>query len=187
MRSLGGTPLRRDSARHLVRSPRRSLRGAEHAFFGIAPVRAEVDPRTMVPSERAFLVKAVALAFGSFVSIGLALFSLDDVARTGYAALIENGRVALVVIGAIGLLATSAFHIRLPGSRLGLLIAYATGALVILGYLAAVLFVTVQAPVEEFRRGKVPTVTVGALLTVVVVLALGWGMRAIYRDRAPRI
>ena len=141
----------------------------------------------MVPSERAFLVKAVALAFGSFVSIGLALFSLDDVARTGYAALIENGRVALVVIGAIGLLATSAFHIRLPGSRLGLLIAYATGAIVILGYLAAVLFVTVQAPVEEFRRGKVPTVTVGALGTVVVVLALGWGMRAIYRDRAPRI
>lgn len=56
------------------------------------------------------------------------------------------------------------------------------GILAALVYLGSFLWLMLQLPAEDFRKGKVPTLLVGLALSAVVIALLAYLFRAIARD-----
>lgn len=129
--------------------------------------------------DRPTLLKLVAGLFGIFVAVGAALFRVEGHHFEGSVGLV---RVPLVVLGAVGLAATAAFHARLPASRPLLLATFGAGILAALAYLGGMLWLMLQAPAEEFRKGKLPTLVVGLALSGAALALLLILLRAIARD-----
>ncbi len=124
-------------------------------------------------------------AFGVFVSIGLALFLVDNSLPADWRRWVEPLRISMIALGLAGAVSTQAHSRGLAGVRHVVRASVVVGTAAFIAYTAAFFVLMLVSDDESFRGSKVLSIVFGGALCLVFVGLALVGARLVWARTGP--